>query len=85
MEKKLYNFYADYGQNTIEINNKRGFNKMFNDNSGFLKGMLTGVAVGAVIGMFNAKPINRSRVRFMKKNAGKAMRAVGSFMNNVTK
>jgi len=71
-------------QNIIEIN-KNGGLKMFNDNNGFLKGMLTGVAVGAVISMVTAKPITRSKMRFMRKNAGKAMRAVGSFVDNVTK
>ncbi len=58
---------------------------MFNDNYGFIKGMLAGVVVGAAVSMATSKPGNRSKMRYMRRNAGKAMRAVGTFVDNVTK
>lgn len=57
---------------------------MFNDTSGFIKGMIAGLVVGTAVSMMR-KPLNHNSRRFMRKNAGKAMRMMGNFVENVTK
>lgn len=48
----------------------------------FTKGIATGMAVGTAVGMI-ARPMDIRRRAKMKKNAAKAVRAIGEVMSNV--
>lgn len=50
--------------------------------SRFISGMATGLVVGAAVAMA-VKP-NKSNRRAIRRTTGKAMRAVGSFVDNLT-
>jgi hypothetical protein len=47
----------------------------------FVKGIATGMAVGTAVGMIG-NPFKASKRSHMKKNATKAIRAVGELMQN---
>ncbi len=47
----------------------------------FVKGVAAGMAVGAAVSMIGNPFENRKRT-VLKKNAGKALKAIGGLMNN---
>ena len=49
---------------------------------GFVKGIATGIAVGAVVSSVMGNPFESRKRTMLKKNAGKALRAVGGLMQN---
>lgn len=57
---------------------------MYRDSNHFVKGIFAGLIVGAAVSMF-ANGNSRNRTRFMKRNAGKAMRFVGNMVENAIK
>ena len=48
---------------------------------GYAKGMAAGIAVGAAVGAICGRMMHNKKA--VKKNAGKALRAVGDFLDNV--
>lgn len=48
---------------------------------GYAKGIATGIAVGTAVGAIGGRLMNNKKA--VKKNAGKALRAVGDFLENV--
>ena len=57
---------------------------MYRDSNHFVKGIFAGLIVGAAVSMFT-NGNSRNRTRFMKRNAGKAMRFVGNMVENAIK
>lgn len=54
---------------------------MSRNGSGFIKGIGTGLAVGAVVAAMGSSMMKNKKS--LKRNAGKAIRAVGDIMDNV--
>lgn len=51
--------------------------------NGFAKGVMTGVVVGSVVGSVAATMKKNRNKSYIKKNAGKAINAVGDFVDNM--
>lgn len=49
----------------------------------FTKGIATGIVVGTAVGMIGQPMLNPRRRTHAKKNAAKALRAVGELVQNV--
>lgn len=49
-----------------------------------VKGIVAGVAVGAAVGLISSKPIKHNKGSMIRKNTGKALRAMGNFIDNVS-
>ena len=54
---------------------------MIKSMKGYAKGIATGIAVGTVVGCIGGRMMHNKKA--VKKNAGKALRAVGDFLENV--
>ena len=51
--------------------------------AGIAKGIVTGVAVGAMVGMVGSAMSGRSRMKSVKKTAGKALKTVNTLLSSV--
>ena len=49
---------------------------------GFVKGIATGIAVGAVMSSVIGNPFESRKRTMIKKNAGRALKALGGLMEN---
>jgi hypothetical protein len=57
---------------------------MYRDSNHFVKGIFAGLIVGAAVSMLT-NGNSRNRSRFMRRNAGKAVRFVGNIVENAIK